>query len=92
MLVAKDNLTDTMEDFTVAARRTAHKIGEILRKRTAETKQAGKPQYQELLAMTEKTTWSDFMTGRTSSVQIDFCRDQESIFRLSNKLSTGEHR
>lgn len=55
MQVANDNLTDTVEDFTVAARRAAHKIGEILRKRTDEAKEAGKQQYQELLAMTEKT-------------------------------------
>jgi len=53
--IAKDGVTDAVVDFTVAARRTARKIGEILRKRTDEAKEAGKQQYQELLAMTEKT-------------------------------------
>jgi IS5 family transposase len=53
--IAKDGVTDAVEDITTAARRTARKIGEILRKRTDEAKQAGKQQYQELLAMTEKT-------------------------------------
>lgn len=51
----KDGVIDAVEDFTTAARRTARKIGEILRKRTDEAKEAGKKQYQELLAMTEKT-------------------------------------
>jgi transposase, IS5 family len=51
----KNNVVDTVEDFTMAARRTARKIGEILRKRTDEAKEAGKEQYLALLAMTEKT-------------------------------------
>ena len=51
----KQSVADSMEDYTVAARRTARKIGEILRKRTDEAKEAGKLQYQELLEMTEKT-------------------------------------
>jgi IS5 family transposase len=52
---AKVNVTAKGEDFTVAARRAARKIGEILRKRTDEAQEAGKQQYQELLDMTEKT-------------------------------------
>jgi len=48
-------LTDEVEDFTQSARRAARKIGEILRKRTEEAKEAGKEQYQALLDMTEKT-------------------------------------
>lgn len=48
-------LTDAVEDFTRSARRAARKIGEILRKRTDEAKEAGKEQYQALLDMTEKT-------------------------------------
>jgi IS5 family transposase len=48
-------VTDTVEDFTTAARRAARKVGEILRQGTDEAKEAGKQQYQELLTMTEKT-------------------------------------
>jgi IS5 family transposase len=51
----KDGVTETVVDFTTAARWTATKIGEILCKRTDEAREAGKQQYQELLAMTEKT-------------------------------------
>ena len=51
----KDNVVDVAEDFTKSARRAARKIGEILRKRTDEAKEAGKEQYQALLDMTEKT-------------------------------------
>ncbi len=51
----KDSIVEVVEDFTVATRRTSRKIGEILRKRTDEAKDAGRQQYQELLAMTEKT-------------------------------------
>jgi transposase, IS5 family len=51
----KNSVVDTVEDFTMATRRTARKIGEILRKRTDEAKEAGKEQYLALLAMTEKT-------------------------------------
>lgn len=51
----KESVVEAVEDFTTAARRTARKIGEILRKRTDEAQEAGKQQYQELLAMTEKT-------------------------------------
>lgn len=50
-----DGAADAGVDFTKAARQTARKIGEILRKRTDEAKEAGKQQYQELLDMTEKT-------------------------------------
>ena len=52
---AKENVADRVVDFTVAAKRAARKIGEILRKRTDEAKEAGKRQYQALLDMTEKT-------------------------------------
>jgi IS5 family transposase len=51
----KESIPEAVVDFTMAARRTARKIGEILRKRTDEAKEAGKQQYQELLDMTEKT-------------------------------------
>lgn len=53
--VLQTTLTDAVEDFTKSARRSARKIGEILRKRTDEAKEAGKEQYQALLDMTEKT-------------------------------------
>ena len=51
----KESVMDGFEDYTTTARRTARKIGEILRKRTDEAKEAGKEQYQVLLDMTEKT-------------------------------------
>ena len=51
----KESVADAVVDFTTAARRTARKIGEILRKRTDEAKEAGQQHYQELLEMTEKT-------------------------------------
>lgn len=53
--IVQADVTDTIEDFTQSARRAARKIGEILRKRTDEAKEAGKEQYQVLLDMTEKT-------------------------------------
>jgi IS5 family transposase len=43
------------EDFTQAARHTARKIGETLRKRTAEVQAAGTKLYQELVEMTQAT-------------------------------------
>ncbi len=51
----KEGVSEAFEDYTTAARRAARKIGEILRKRTDEAKEAGQQQYQELLDMTEKT-------------------------------------
>jgi IS5 family transposase len=51
----KEVVSEVFEDYTATARRTARKIGEILRKRTDEAKVAGKEQYQALLDMTEKT-------------------------------------
>ena len=44
----KEGATDAVEDFTATSRRAARKIGEILRKRTDEAKEAGKQQYKEL--------------------------------------------
>jgi IS5 family transposase len=55
LATVKESVVDVGVDFTAAARRTARKIGEILRKRTDEAKEAGKQQYLELLEMTEKT-------------------------------------
>ena len=46
---------EAYENFTHAARKTARKIGEILRKRTDEAKETGKQLYQELVEMTQKT-------------------------------------
>jgi IS5 family transposase len=53
--VVQEGMTEAVVDFTTAARRTARKIGEILRKRTDEAKEAGKQHYQALIDMTEKT-------------------------------------
>jgi IS5 family transposase len=51
----KEGVVEGLEDFTRSARRVARKIGETLRKRTDEAKEAGKEHYQALLDMTEKT-------------------------------------
>jgi transposase, IS5 family len=51
----KEGVVEAVEDFTRPARRAARKIGEILRKRTDEAKEAGKEQYQALVNMTEQT-------------------------------------
>lgn len=51
----KEGVVEAVEDFTRPARRAARKIGEILRKRTDEAKEAGKEQYQALVNMTEHT-------------------------------------
>lgn len=46
---------EAQENLIKAARHTARKIGETLRKRTDEAKEAGKQLYQELVEMTQKT-------------------------------------
>lgn len=51
----QDQVVGKLEDFTQAARQTARKIGEILRKRTDEAREAGKEEYQALITMAEKT-------------------------------------
>ena len=51
----RDQVAEKLEDFTQAARQTARKIGEILRKRTDEAREAGREQYQALITMAEKT-------------------------------------
>jgi IS5 family transposase len=45
----------TADNLTKAARNTARKIGEVLRKRTDEAMQAGKQLYEELVELTQKT-------------------------------------
>jgi IS5 family transposase len=52
---AEQTALEAHENFTHAARKTARKIGEILRKRTDEAKETGKQLYQELVEMTQKT-------------------------------------
>lgn len=66
----KESVMDEFENYTAAARRTARKIGEILRKRTDEAKEAGKEQYQELLDMTEKTIQQAAQTSEQLGQQI----------------------
>lgn len=61
---AREGVCEGFEDYSRAARRAARKIGEILRKRTDETKAAGKEQYQALLDMTEKTIQQATQTGQ----------------------------
>jgi IS5 family transposase len=64
------SVTETFEDYTKAARRVARKIGETLRKRSDEAKEAGKQQYQELLDMTEKTIQQAAQTSAQLEQQI----------------------
>jgi IS5 family transposase len=79
----KDGVTETVVDFTTAARWTARKIGEILRKRTDEAKEAGKQQYQELLEMTEKTIQQAAQTSQQLEQQIG-----KAAQRLKRTLET----
>ncbi len=79
----KDGVNETVVDFTVATRRTARKIGEILRKRTDEAKEAGKQQYQELLAMTEKTIRAAVQTSEQLEQQVG-----KAAQRLKRTLAT----
>lgn len=51
----RQSVVEAGENFTQAARQTARKIGETLRKRTDAAKEVGKQLYQELLEMTNKT-------------------------------------
>lgn len=62
MQIVEQDVADGIEDFTAEARRTARKVGEILRRRTNEALEAGKQHYQELLDMTEKTIQQASMT------------------------------
>lgn len=78
-----DGATDVGVDFTKAARQTARKIGEILRKRTDEAKEAGKQQYQELLDMTEKTIQHAAQTSAQLEHQIG-----KAAQRLKRTLAT----
>ncbi len=81
--IVKDGVTDGVVDFTTAARRSARKIGEILRKRTDEAKEAGKQQYQELLDMTEKTIEQAVQTSELLEQQIG-----KAAHRLKRTLAT----
>lgn len=79
----KEEMTEAVVDLTTAARRTARKIGEILRKRTAEAKETGKQQYQELLNMTEKTIQQAVQTCQQLEQQAS-----KTTQRLKRKLET----
>ncbi len=79
----KDGVTDGVVDFTPTARRTARKIGEVLRKRTDEAKEAGKQQYQELLDMTEKTIQQAVQTSEQLEQEIG-----KTAQRLKRTLAT----
>lgn len=81
--IVKEDVAETVVDFTAAARRTARKIGEILRKRTDEAKETGKQQYQELLDMTEKTIQHAVQT-REQLKQ----RTEKTVQRLKRTLDT----
>jgi transposase, IS5 family len=50
-----EGVTAAGENFSKAARDTARKIGEVLRKRTEASLASGKKLYEELVAMTEQT-------------------------------------
>jgi transposase, IS5 family len=79
----KEGMTETVVDFTMAARRTARKIGEILRKRTDEAKETGKKEYQALLDMTEKTIQEAVQTCQQLEQQTS-----KAAHRLKRKLET----
>jgi IS5 family transposase len=79
----QEGVTDASEDYTTAARRAARQIGEILRKRTEEAKQAGKEQYQALLAMTEKTIQQAAQTRQQLEQQVG-----KAAQRLKHTLAT----
>jgi IS5 family transposase len=79
----KSNVTVAAEDFTLSARRAARKIGEILRKRTDEAREAGKEQYQALLDMTEKTIQQAAGISEQLGQQIG-----KAAQRLKNTLAT----
>lgn len=51
----QDRVDEAHQDFTDEARRTARKIGQMLRKRTETAKEVGKQAYQELIEMTVLT-------------------------------------
>jgi IS5 family transposase len=50
-----DRNLEAFQDYTRAAKIKAHKISEILRKRTDQAKEAGQQAYGELIEMTQKT-------------------------------------
>ncbi len=55
----KQKVQEPFEDFTQTAKALARQIGETLRTKTEAARSAGRQQYQELLAMTQKTvTWA----------------------------------
>jgi transposase, IS5 family len=51
----QQSVVEAGENYSQAARHTARKIGETLRKRSNEAKEVGKQLYQELMEMTAKT-------------------------------------
>lgn len=79
----KASVTDMFEDYTTAARQTARKIGEVLRKRTDEAREAGKEQYQVLLEMTKKTIQQALQTSEQLEQQVG-----QAAQRLQRTLAT----
>ena len=51
----RQKVSQQFQDFTEAARKTARQIGETLAQRSEAAREVGRQQYQQLLAMTEKT-------------------------------------
>ena len=81
--VSEQIVADQFENFTTAARWTARKIGETLRKRTDEAVEAGKQEYQELLEMTQKTIQQATQTLEQLGQQTD-----KAAKRLAQTLAT----
>jgi IS5 family transposase len=52
---AEQTSQETFQNFTDAARKTARRIGQILKKRTEQAKEAGQQAYRELVEMTQQT-------------------------------------
>jgi IS5 family transposase len=79
----QQSIVATQENFTKAARNTARKIGEVLKKRSDEAKEAGQKLYQELIEMTRKTVEQ----AHQAMVQLG-SQTGEKVQRLKRTLET----
>jgi IS5 family transposase len=64
----------TFLNFTAAVRRTAHRIGLTLKKRTQPAKEAGKKAHRELVKMTQQTVTQAQQTLEQLEQQTDQCQ------------------
>lgn len=93
----------TSQNFTDAARRTARRIGETLKKRTDQAKSAGLQAYRELVEMTQQTiiqaqkilgqleTQTDQQAQRlTETLQTFIPRAQQVVRQTEGRVFQGE--